>query len=57
MIRFLGIGALLYPALNILWGVGGVLTVLVTMAAFVIRSEIRSSQIHESYGVHRPPFN
>jgi len=54
---FFGIGAHLYPAGRLWWGTGGVVTVLATMATFVARTEIRSSQIHERYGVHRPPFN
>lgn len=54
---FLGLGAHLYPAGRPWWGVAGVVTVLATMATFVARSEIRSSQIHERFGVHRPPFN
>jgi hypothetical protein len=52
-----GIGAHLYPAGRPGFGAAGVLTVLATMAAFVARSEIRSSQIHQCFGVHRPPFN
>jgi hypothetical protein len=52
-----GIGAHLYPAGRLWFGVAGVVTVLATMATFVARSEIRSSQIHERFGVHRPPFN
>jgi len=53
----LGIGAHLYPAGRLWWGAAGIVTVLVTMATFVARTEIRSSQIHERFGVHRPPFN
>jgi hypothetical protein len=52
-----GVGAHLYPAARPWFGVAGVITVLATMATFVARTEIRSSQIHERFGVHRPPFN
>ena len=52
-----GISAHLYPAGNPWWGVGGVVTVLATLATFVARTEIRSAQIHARFGVHRPPFN
>ena len=54
---FFGITAHLYPAAGPWLGVAGVVTVLATMAIFVARSEIRSSQIHARFGVHRPPFN
>ena len=54
---FFGIGAHLYPGGDLWWGIAGVITVLATMATFVARTEIRSSQIHKCYGVHRPPFN
>jgi hypothetical protein len=39
------------------WGVIGALAVLATLAVVVARTELRSSQIHARYGVHRPPFN
>jgi hypothetical protein len=52
-----GVGAHLYPAGGPWLGIAGIATVLATMVTFVARSEIRSSQIHERFGVHRPPFN
>jgi hypothetical protein len=53
----LGVGAHLYPAGRVWWGILGVGTVLATLATFVARTEIRSSEIHECFGVSRPPFN
>jgi len=52
-----GICAHLFPGGRPWLGVAGVVTVLATMATFVARTEIRSAQIHERFGVHRPPFN
>jgi hypothetical protein len=54
---FLGIGAHLYPGGAAWWGIAGVVMVLGTLATFVARTEIRSAQIHEYFGIHRPPFN
>lgn len=38
-------------------GVGGAAVALATVGMVVARTEIRSSQIHEHFGVNRPPFN
>jgi hypothetical protein len=45
------------PAGRMWWGTGGVAAVVATVAMVVARMEIRASQIHEHYGVNRPPFN
>jgi hypothetical protein len=47
----------LFPGGRSWWGLAGVLAVLATVAMVVARTEIRASQIHERYGVNRPPFN
>lgn len=52
-----GIGAHLYPAGRPWFAGAGVVTVLATMVTLVARSEIGSAQIHDCFGVHRPPFN
>ena len=49
--------SLMFPSARPFWGIAGVLTVLATAATLVGRTEIRSAQIHERFGVHRPPFN
>jgi hypothetical protein len=46
-----------FPGGRAWWGFFGVVAVLVTVAMVVARTEIRASQIHERYGVNRPPFN
>jgi hypothetical protein len=46
-----------YPAGRSWWGLGGVAITLATVAVVVARTEIGASQIHERYGVNRPPFN
>jgi hypothetical protein len=53
----LGTLAHLFPAGRFWWGIAGVGTVLTTATTLVARTEIRSSQIHERFGVNRPPFN
>ena len=39
------------------WGAVGALIALATVGLVVARTEIRSSQIHQHFGVNRPPFN
>jgi hypothetical protein len=46
-----------FPSTDLLWGILGGLTILVTVAVVVARIEQRASQIHARYGVNRPPFN
>jgi hypothetical protein len=57
LMAVLGALAHLFPAGRVFWGIAGVGTVLATAAAVVGRTEIGSSQIHERFGVNRPPFN
>ena len=53
----LGLLARLFPAGRPWWGAAGVVTVLAVVGTLVARTELRSSQIHERFGVNRPPFN
>jgi hypothetical protein len=46
-----------WPAGRLWWGMAGGAAVAATVAVVVARMEIRASQIHEHYGVNRPPFN
>jgi hypothetical protein len=53
----LGLLAQLFPVGRPWWGAAGVGTVLAVVGMLVARTELRSSQIHERFGVNRPPFN
>ncbi|HEY0002292.1 MAG TPA: hypothetical protein VGB74_17715, partial [Actinoplanes sp.] len=57
LVGTLAVLAYLFPAGRVWWGIAGVGTVLVTAATLVVRTEIRSAQIHERFGISRPPFN
>jgi len=55
-----GISALVayhLPSLTPACGIAGAAAVLATVALVVARTELRTSQIHTRYGIHRPPFN
>lgn len=62
-----GVGGLLMAAVGYLgyqyergdgiWGIGGAAITLVTLGMVVARTELRLSQIHDNFGVNRPPFN
>jgi hypothetical protein len=49
--------AIYWPAGRMWWGMAGAAAAAATVAIVVARMEIRVSQIHEHYGVNRPPFN
>jgi len=53
----LGLLAYRDPGDRLWWSLAGAATTLGAVAMVVARTEIRSSQIHERYGVNRPPFN
>ena len=57
LMTVLGVFAYLDPKHQLWWGLAGAATALATVAVVVARTEIRVSQIHERYGVNRPPFN
>ena len=46
-----------WPAGRTWCGMAGVAVVVATVAMVVARMEIRAAQIHDRYGVNRPPFN
>ncbi len=53
------VGGLAYqfPGSRIWWGTGGAVLALAVVGAVVARTERRLSEIHEHFGVNRPPFN
>jgi hypothetical protein len=53
----LGLLAHLFPGTRIWWGLSGATVALAIIAVVVACSEIRLSQIHQHFGVNRPPFN
>jgi hypothetical protein len=53
----LGYLAYLHPDGQRWWGAAGAIVALTTVGLVVARTEIRSSQIHQHFGVNRPPFN
>lgn len=57
LMAFLGLLAHLDPHHRALWSLAGAAATLGTVAVVVARTELRSSQIHDRYGVNRPPFN
>ena len=52
-----GVFAFLDWTNQLFWGLFGAIIVLFTVGIVVARTEVCSSQIHEHFGVHRPPFN
>lgn len=52
-----GLVAYYFPAAGTVCGFAGTAAVLAAFGLVVARTELRASQIHERYGVNRPPFN
>jgi hypothetical protein len=57
LMAVLGLFAHLDSRHQLWWGSAGAAATLAAVAMVVARTEIRLSQIHERYGVNRPPFN
>ncbi|MET0419128.1 MAG: hypothetical protein ABW022_24200 [Actinoplanes sp.] len=55
----MALGAIAFwsPGSRLLCGAAGAVVALINVAMVVARTEIRVSQIHQHFGVNRPPFN